>query len=173
MKQQKVKVSRKQFAQLLYYVWLAPGLTEEAVKETVKDLGVKIRNDKHLIKIFQELSILNMWVIVHTCAGIFEDEDKRNECLDIFHQLVYHCYIQNEEISFANWMMLMAPIYVAYDKAMETEHPSTPLWVAANVFNKRLFGEVQEDLGSQLKLITQIGLSMKYLAEAIKQYDIE
>lgn len=173
MKQQKVKLSRKLFAEALYYQWLAPRLTEEAVKETAKDLGVNIRNDKHLIKIFQELCILDMWLIVHTCAGIIEDEDKRNECLDIFHQLVYDHHIQKEEKGFNDWMRAVAPIYVEYNKAMETEHPSTPLWVVANVFNKRLFGEVWEDLEFQLKLITRIGLSMKYLAEAIKQYDIE
>ena len=69
--------------------------------------------------------------------------------------------------------MLWTLVGLEYGKAMGTEHPSTPLWVVANVFNKRLFGEVQKDLGSQLKLITRIGLSMKYLAEAIKQYDIE
>lgn len=173
MKQQKVKASRKQFAQVLCYYWLSRDLTEKAVKKTAKSLGFKIRNNKDFSKIFQELFILEMWVIYYICAGIFEDEDKRNECLDIFHQLVYDYYIEKEEKSFTNWMMLMTSRYVEYNKAMETEHPSTPLWVVADVFNKRLFGEVQEDLGSQLKLITRIGVSMKYLAEAIKQYDIE
>jgi len=170
VEQEKVKVSRRQFAEVLYY-WLSKHVTE--VKETAKDLGVKIRNDQHLIKIFRELCILHMWLIVHSCEEILKDEDKRNECLDIFHQLVYDHYIQKGEISFTNWMVQFAPIYAEYNKAMETEHPSTPLWVVATVFNKRLFGEVWEDLGFQVKLITRIGLSRIYLAKAIKQYDIE
>lgn len=40
----KVKVSRKQFAEALYYFWQSESLTEEAVKKIAKDLGFKIRN---------------------------------------------------------------------------------------------------------------------------------
>ena len=169
----KVKVSRKQFAGLLDY-WLWGFLSEKAVKKTAKDFGFKIRNNEGFTKIFEELFILDMWLIVYTCERIiFEDEDKRNECLDIFHRLEYGRYLGKEEKSFSDWMMSIAPRYAEYGKAMETEHPQTPLWVVADVFNKRLFGEIQKDLRSQTKIILYKGLFVKHLGEAIKQYDVE
>jgi len=172
MKQQKVKASRKQFAGLLDY-WLWGFLSEKAVKKTAKDFGFKIRTNEDFIKIFEELFILDMWLIVYTCEGVFEDEDKRNDVLDIFHHLEYGRYLGKEEKSFSDWMMSIAPRYAEYGKARETEHPSTPLWVVANVFNERLFGEIKNDLIFQTKVIIHQGLFVKYLGEAIKQYDIE
>ena len=168
----KVKVSRKQFAGLLDY-WLWGFLSEKAVKKTANDLGFKIRTNEDFTKIFEELFVLDMWVVVYTCEGIFEDEDKRNDVLDIFHHLEYGRYLGKEERSFSDWMMSIAPRYAEYGKAMETEHPSTPLWVVANVFNKRLFGEIKNDLAFQTNVIVYKGLFVKHLGEAIKQYDIE
>jgi hypothetical protein len=168
----KVKVSRRQFAELLYY-WLSGFLTEKAVEKTAKDIGFKVRNNKDLNKIFEELFILDMWRVVYTCERMFEDENKRNECLDIFHHLAYDRHIKKEEKSYIDWMISMAARYAEYGKAMETEHPSTPLWVVADVFNKRLFGEIQEDLHFQEMVIVYIGLFVKHLGEAIKQYNIE
>lgn len=168
----KVKVSRKQFAEVLY-CWLSGFLTEEAVKKTAKDIGFKIRNNKDFTKIFEELFVLDMWLIVHTAEGIFVDEDKRNECLDMFHHLIYNCHIESTERSYNDWMMSIAPRYAEYGKARETEHPSTPLWVVANVFNKRLFGEIKNDLRFQTMVIIYQGLFVKHLGEAIKQYNIE
>jgi len=70
-------------------------------------------------------------------------------------------------------MMLIAPRYVEYGKAMETQHQQGPLWVAANIFNQRLFGEIKKDLSFQMKTVVHMGLFVKHLGEAIKQYDIE
>jgi len=168
----KVAVSKKQFADLLYH-WLSGFLTEKAVRKTAKDFGFKIRNNEDFTKMFKELFILDMWLVGYTCEGIFVDEDKRNECLDIFHHLEYGRYLEKKEKSFSDWMMSIAARYAEYGKAMETEHPSTPLWVVANVFNKRLFGEIQKHLGFQTKVILYKGLFVKHLGEAIEQYDIE
>jgi len=172
MNNEKVKVSKKQFAEVLYY-WLSGYLTKNAIKKSAKELGFKIRNNKDFSKIFEELFVLDMWLIVYTCEGVFEDEDKRNECLDIFHHLVYDRHIENKENSFNDWMMSISPRYVKYSKAMETKHPSTPLWVVANVINKRLFGEIKKDLSFQMKMVAHIGLFVEHLGKAIKQYDIE
>ncbi len=168
---QKVKVSKEQFAGLLDY-WLWGQLSDKAVKKTAKDFGFKIRNKKDFNKIFEELFIFDVWLIVYTCEGVFEDEDKRNDVLDIFHHLEYGRILGKEE-SFGDWMMSLFHRYAEYGKAMETEHPSTPLWVVADVFNKRLFGEIQKDLTFQTKVITYKGLFVKYLGETIKKYDIE
>ncbi len=172
MNNEKVKVSKGQFAEVLY-CWLSGFLTEKAIRKSAQELGFKIRNNKDLSKISEELFALNMWLIIYTCAGVFENEDKRNECLDIFHHLVYERHTEGTEEIFGEWMILMAAKYIEYNRAMETEHPSTPLWVVATLVNKNLFGEIKEDPHLQMRIIFQIGLSVEHLGKAIKQYDIE
>ena len=172
MEMQKVKVSKGEFSEVLYY-WLAGRLTKEAIKETAKDLNFKIKSNEDFNKIFEELFAINMWLIVRSCEMVFEDEDKRNECLDIFHRLVYERHTEGTEEDFGKWMILMSAKYIEYSKARETQHPSTPLWVVANLINRNLFGEIKKDLKFQSLVIAYIGLSVKHLGEAIKQYDIE
>jgi len=168
----KIEVSKEEFAEGLYY-WLLRCLSKEDVKKIAKDCGFKIKSNEDFNKILQELFALNMWIIVHSCEIVFKDEDKRNECLDIFHRLVYERDAEGIKENFGNWMMLMSARYSAYGKAMATDHPSTPLWVVANLFYRNLLGEITNDLAAQSKLIAYIGLSVKHLGEVIKQYDIQ
>jgi len=179
---QKIKVSREEFANALFY-WLTSQVNTKKIKQLAKLsnpehkekelFGLNLEHKTEFNILVEELFDLNMWLIVHVCERVFEDTDKRDECLDIFHHLEYGRYLGKEEKSFSDWMMSIAPRYVEYGKAMETKHSSTPLWVVASVFNKRLFGEIRKDLGFQMKVIVDIGLFVKYLGEAIKQYDIE
>ncbi len=168
----KVKASKKEFAEVLYY-WLSQRSSKKAVKQTAKDLDFKIKSNEDFNKIFQELFALNMWSIVRTCERVFEDEDKRNECLDIFHHFVYERRTEGIEENFGKWMTLMGAKYIEYIKAMETEHPSGPLWVLSKVVNKNLFGEVKKDPFLQMAIGDYVGLSVKHLGEAIKKYNIE
>jgi hypothetical protein len=169
---EKAKISKKEFAEVLYY-WLSHHLAKQAIKETAKDLDFKIKSDEDFNKILQELFALNMWLIVRACERVFEDEDKRNECLDIFHHLVYERHTEETEKIFGKWMTLMGAKYSEYNKAMETEHPSTPLWVLAKIVNKNLFGEVKEDPCLQFHIGAYVGISAKHLEELIKKCDIE
>ena len=172
MEEKKVKVTKKKLAESLYY-WFSGYLTEKEVKKTAKELGFRIWKREDFKKIFKELFVFNMWLIIHTCENVFDDEDKRNECLDIFHNLVYNRNIDNNEISFINWKISIVSRYIEYSKAMKTEHPSTPLWVVAEILNRNLFGEVKKDLSFQMKVTAHIGLFVKYLGEVILRYDIE
>ena len=172
MEDKKVKVTKKQLAEALYY-WFSGYLTEKEVKKTAKELGFRIWKKEDFKKIFRELFVFNMWLIIHTCENVFDVEDKRNECLDIFHNLVYNRNIDNNEISFINWKISIVSRYIEYSKAMKTEHPSTPLWVVAEILNRNLFGEVKKDLFFQMEVIAHIGLFVKHLGEGILQYDIE
>ena len=99
----KIKISREQFAEVLYY-WFSGFLTEKEVRKTAKEVGFRIWKREDYKKIYKELFIFNMWLIIHTCENVFDDEDKRNECLDVFHNLVYNRTISNNnEISFIDW----------------------------------------------------------------------
>ncbi len=168
----KLKVSKEQFAGILY-CWLSGNLTNKAIKKMARELRFKIKGNKDFSRIFEELFFLNMWLIVYTCEGVFENEKKRNECLDIFHHLIYTRHIENKKNNFNDWMRSLYPGYVKYNKAMGTEHPSTPLWVVANIVNKRLFGKIKKDPILQMKIVIYIGLVVEHLGKLIKQYDID
>jgi hypothetical protein len=113
-----------------------------------------------------------MWLIVRACERVFDDENKRNDCLDIFHHLSYERYIKGTEEDFGMWMKSMGEKYMKYEQAMNIDHPSTPLWVLAKVINKNLFGEVKEDIWVQGAIGAHIGIPVKHLEELIKKYDI-
>lgn len=171
----KIKVSKEQFAEALY-LWLSKSWNDKTIKETAKDLGFKIKNDVDYLKIYKELFFLNLWIVVRACENEFEDENKRNECLDIFHHFVCERIILTPGtiiFNFKNWMEGLREKYIKYDKAMETEHPATPLWVLATLINKNLFGEVKKDVLFQTGISAKITFSMKHLRKVIRQFDIE
>ena len=172
MNTEKVKVAKEEFAEVLYY-WLSRRLTKKAIKETAKSWGFKLKGNEDFNKILQEIFAFNMWSIVRTCERVFEDDDKRNECLDVFHHLVYERHTEGTEENFGKWMRAMGAKYIEYIKAMETEHPSGPVWVLAKVVNKNLFGEVKEDPFLQAKIGAYVGIDARHLEELIKKYDID
>ena len=168
--EKKVKVSNELFAELLYY-WLS--ISNNNAIKVISDIigresGVKIK-----IKNDEELLVFNMWLIVHTCEKVFENIEKRNECLDKFHYLVYFRHTKHKESNFNDWIMSIVSRYAEYNNAMETKHPSTPLWVVASTINKRLFGGIIENPWVQMAMIIYMGEYIIGLEEAIKHYDIE
>ncbi len=189
MDTQKVKVSKEEFAEALFY-WLAKQVNTKTIKQTAKifDLrdkeqkdsseteelfGLNLKNKRDFNKLVEELFALNMWLVVRACERVFEDVDKRDECLDIFHHLVYQRLIEGTGENLGGWMKLMGAKYIEYIKAMETEHPAGPAWVLVTVINKNLFGKVNLDAFVQFNIGVYVAESIKALEEAIKQYDIE
>lgn len=172
MNNKKVKVSKHQFSEILYF-WLSNRLSNQAIEETAKDLDFVINNNEDFNKLFDELFTLNMWLIVRACERVFDDDEKRNDCLDTFHHLVYERYHKGTEENFDDWIALMAKRYIDYVKAMDTEHPAGPAWVLAKVINKNLFREVKKDIWVQTMIGAYIGIYAKNLEELIRKYDIE
>ena len=174
MKQQKVKLSRKLFAEALYLYWLSRLLREKGVKKFAKDLGFEIRNEEDFIKICWELFILDMWLIVYTCECEGLEKHKGEECLDIFDHLVYH-HFGKEEKGFNDWMRAVALGGLQYSMDMNVigERPPLALSAAALVFEKRLFGQVQEEVDTRRQLIIYMRRFMEGLEKLLKQYDIE
>jgi len=62
----KAKVSKNQFAEVLYY-WLSLHLNKKAVKKRAKEIHFKIKNNRDFNKIFAELLVFDMWLIIYTC----------------------------------------------------------------------------------------------------------
>lgn len=166
------KISKKQFAEILYY-WLTEHLNQNNLKKFAGELNFEINKKNNFNKLFEKVLILNMWLIIYSCEGVLENSEIKNECLDVFHHLVYDRYIIETEYNFKDWMLAISKSYIEYSIAMETEHPSTPLWVVAKVFSEKLYGQINKNPHIHMKIINRIGLFVKHLGKAIKQYSIE
>lgn len=171
----KKKVTKNQFAEILFY-WLSSHLTEKEIKRNAKELGFEIRpwhSNKDFNKLFFELLILDMWLIEYTCENFYSTEEEKLACEKLFHQLVYNRYVDKERYSYKDWTILVTSLFIGYDEAINSDHPSTPLWVVANVINKRLFGEIKKDLSFQMTMIAHMGLFIEHLEGALINYELE
>lgn len=160
----KIKVSKEEFAEVLCY-WLANQVNTKAIQQLAEVLDVE---DKP-----QELFALNMWSIVYSCERIFEDIDKRNECLDTFHLIVYQRILEGTEEDFGQWKLSVTAKYIDYNEAMETESQPGPLWQLATVVNKNLFGKLNLSALVQFEISAYASSTIKALLEMINKYDIE
>jgi len=179
---QKVKVSREEFAEALFY-WLTSQVNTKKIKQLAKLsnpehkekelFGLNLEHKTEFNILIEELFDLNMWLIVHVCERVFEDTDKRDECLDIFHHIVYQRLLEEEEEDFDQWALSMSTRYIDYNKATKTENTLGPLWELATVVNKNLFGEVKRDPFIQTRISFYVTSSIEALEEALRKYDIE
>jgi hypothetical protein len=144
-------------------------MTEESIRKIAQEIHFEIKNTEDFEKIYNEFLALNIWLIIYTCDSVIENEEKRNTYLDLLHKLVYERHIKENK----TWLQSMTNKYLEYAKAMETEHPSTPLWVLATVVNKNLFGEIIEDPFLQIYLVNHVGLFIDHLGRTIKEFEIE
>jgi hypothetical protein len=169
-----VKVSREEFAEVLYY-WVMKDLREKKIKETASSLQFEIKSDEDYDTVFRELLILNMYLAVTAAERVFEDEEKRNGCLDLLHRLVFDRHYGETGVTFGDWMIWMGTRYLEYQQALESDskHPPGPLWEISKMVNKRLFGEIKEDPFIQASIGEHIVLNLKHLTHLICEYDIE
>jgi hypothetical protein len=178
----KIKVSREKFAEVLSY-WLANQVNTKALKETARALdlkdepeelfGLDLKNKKDSDALARELFALNMWLIVYSCESIFEDIDKRNECLDRFHLIVYQRILGGTRQDFDQWKLSATVNYADYNEAMKTESPPGPLWQLATVVNKNMFGKLNLDAFVQFQISVYASSTIKALLELINKYEIE
>ncbi len=171
MAEEKKRVSKKQFAELLYY-WLSQHVSEEAIRRKAREFKFKVKDKADFNRIFKELLIFNSWMIIHACEGIFGDEDKRNECLDIFHRFLHEGKAKDIESDFHKWMYSMSLSYIDYYKAMQTKHPQGYLWVLAKQFNENLFGELNKDIDVQMAIIIHAGAFISASIKTFGKYEV-
>ncbi len=188
-KTHKIKASREEFAEVLFY-WLSRQINREAITQTAKlfDLkdeegkdtgkteelfGLNLKSKEEFGRLFEELFDVNMWLVVRACERVIEDSDKRNECLDIFHRLVYERLIKGLRENLSQWTLSLTSKYIDYNKDTETEHPLGPAWELSKVINENLHSKALPDAILQWQIGVYITESMKALEEAIKKFDIE
>jgi len=178
----KIKASKEEFAEVLCY-WLANQVNTKAIQQLAEILdvedkpqelfGINLKDKKNLNTLAEELFSLNMWMIVYSCERIFENIDKRNECLDTFHLNVYQRILEGTEEDFGQWKLSLTAKYIDYNEAMETESQPGPLWHLATVVNKNLFGKLNLSFLVELEIGAYASSTIKALMEMINKYDIE
>jgi hypothetical protein len=189
METHKIKASREEFAEVLFY-WLSRQINREAITQAAKLFDLKDEEEKDACKteelfglnltskedfnrLFEELFDVNMWLVVRACERVIEDLDKRNECLDILHRLVYERLVKGPRENLRQWTLSLTSKYIDYNKAAEIEQPLGPAWEPSKVINKNLHGKVLPDAFLQFQIGAYITESLKALEGAIKKYDIE
>jgi hypothetical protein len=140
----KKRISRDNFIEGLYLL-LSNRVTEVWVNKLAKSLEFEISKEEDYNKLFDELFLFNMWLIVFTCEQAFDNQEKSTEILDGFHHLVYERHYEGSEIGYKDWLVSMGMLYKNYYDALEKKTKPGPHWWVARVFNERLFGEVKRD----------------------------
>ena len=165
------KISKEQFAEALY-IWLSKNWNGEVIKEVAKDSHFEIRNIKDFIKISQELFFLNIWSVICACEAEFKDEDKRNECLDIFCNLIYKNHPERKTKNFNNWTEEIKKKCSEYDKALERNSTKKPELEISKLISRNLFEKDGENLNS-VSIYSRIVFATKHLRELIRKFEIE
>lgn len=167
----KAALSKSQFAEVLYGLLLR-SLDQEAVEETAQDFKFEIASEGDLNRLRGELFFLNMWLTVRACNRALSSRNRRSDCLDLFHRLVYTQYCGQAEEGFRKWLKSMESVYSTYEKAMNAGHPAASLWVVADLFSRNLFGEVRRDPLVQARIGKHIEVNARQCRDLVKQYDI-
>lgn len=147
--QDKKPITKAEFASLLHYcLYKGFGFGEEPLAEQLaelaRDIGYEIDDDT--LRLYYEMLVLFMWVIVRSCTKALHDVDKRNACLDLFHREVYEHHMKSRrDEDYAQWYKGMGLKYLEYEKATESSDEPGPTWSALKVANKNIFGEVKKD----------------------------
>jgi len=185
----KIKVTKEEFAELLC-LWFSRQVNREAIEQSAKILelkdkedidssepkelfGLNLKNKKDFTVLAEELISLNMWLIVRACERVFKDTDKRNECLDIFHRIVYERFIEEPGENIKEWVLPLYEKYVGYANATETEHQLGPAWELSKLINENLHGKVLPDAFIQFQISTYITSSIEALEGLLQKYKVK
>lgn len=172
MSQNRVVMTRQEFA-LLLQQWLANNLSISNVEQVARDLTFKINDEEDYIRIYQCLLSLNMWMVIRSCEILLHDETMLNDCLNIFHKIVYKKQVGKDEVNFELWTKLLIDKYNEYNNTMNTKSPIGRIWILSKAFNKYLFGDVEKNAIIQLKMSSYISMNLKNLREFISKSYIE
>jgi hypothetical protein len=175
----KIKISKEDLANTLY-CWLAEHLTEIKVIGTAEEIGFMrkglwgMRVKKSLYeKFYRELFILYMYLIVLTCRDAIEDEEKKNDIVEILHKIVFEKNIRVTGVKYNQWISFMHHIYNRYKDAIESGSLLTPLLLIAEEFEKNLFHKKRFGPYTKFEFSMRIAGMVKHLSGVFQEYTIE
>ena len=167
-----IKVSKELFADTLLN-WLSTRLTDTGIVETSKKIGFRLKSEEDFKNITGELLTLNMWIINFACQKLLTNVDKQNECLDIFHRMVYDNFCAREEANYSEWMLSLADVYKAYSDAARMANKSAPSFELTTVINRRLCSQGNPTAFVQSGISNYVKTSVETLEGLVKQYEVK
>ena len=138
-------------------------------EETVKDM-----NEKELMKLDWELSIVDMFIITYCCHLYLTDEEICDETLDILHKFVYSDFSQIDKMLAYTFQEESKIKYKAYTDALRSEKSFYSLCkeLGKNIYMKEVYDAI---ILNALRFYIESGL--RYVTDSIngilKDYDLE
>ena len=179
--QGKNSISKDEFSLMLRHC-LSMGFGEQPLDEAIlgfaADIGYQTKDADDIMRLYYELLVLYMWLIVRACSKSIEDVAKRNACLDLFHRAVYEGHVKTEsEGEYAGWYRGVGFKYLEYQTAVESPNEAGPAWSLSRVVSRNIFGEPNEDPSVQTRIgnmaFTFIGYVDDMLKELLDGHEIE
>ena len=164
----RIKVTKEELAEVLAS-WIARRIDKEQIKETAELFDIDIDNPKEYPAFVNELFNLNMWIVVFSCERVFTDVDKRDDGLDVFHQLLFGRLTRSKELNYKSWMLNLYQKYMGYKKAIGEKQP---IWELTKLVNVNIFGEVKKDPFFQMSVGSYFTSVSDALEKALKQYQL-
>lgn len=145
-------------------------------REAKEMFGLALSKEEELIRLYEELMPLNLWIVVFTCEIKLSDVKQRNDCLDIFHKRLFDEFLKGSVVdtieNFEQWIRIMGVKYYEYGEAMKAV-TSKDLTALARLIQSKLHRESEQSAIMNFQIMLYVGERMKVLAKALDQYEIE
>lgn len=178
---EKNHISRGEFSLMLRHC-LTMGFGEEPLEEAIAGfaagIGYQTRDSADIMRLYYELMVLYMWLIVRSCSKAIPDVARRNDCLDLFHRAVYEGHVEQvAEEEYARWFQGVGEKYLEYQAAIDSPDEPDPARSLSGVVSRNIFGKPSNDPAVQTRIgnmaFTFMGYVDDTLTELLEGNDIE
>jgi len=149
------------------YVFFQRSLAPGRLAQVAADLGIEEHGRVRFPELLHVLMVLKLWLVVRACecAETMDDVDKRDQCLDLFHSLVYESYYEDVGLSYAEWMETLLPQYERLHSAYDQDPAMGLGWVVG----EWLFGRRITDIRFYGHLMAHVSASLEALQDMLGQ----
>lgn len=141
-------------------------------REAKEMFGLALSKEEELIRLYEELMPLNLWIVVFTCEIKLSDVKQRNDCLDVFHRRFFDQFLVDTVEDFEQWKRFMGVKYYEYGEAIKTGS-GKDLMTLARLIQRNIHRESSQAGVMNFQIMLYVGERMKVLAKALDQYEIE
>jgi hypothetical protein len=153
------------------YVFFRESLAPPRVAQFAVDLGIEEHGHVPFPELLHALMVMRMWSVVRACerAETLDDVDKRDQCLDAFHSLVYESYFKEAGLPYTGWM---EALLVQYER-LQSAYDQDPLMGLGWVIGEWLFGERVLDISFYMSLMVHVNASLEALLDMLVHYRLQ
>jgi len=167
--QERTAVTMEEYAQVLF-LWLSHTVGREMKRPIYRSFTAWLPKNRR--KYRSEQIALEMWIMLDLLDGLVRDRPRLQVITEIFHHTVYDHLPPGTTSDFSAWRSFLGQRYHEYAVALQTEHPSSPLYVVAAKLIENLYGQTGKDPPAMMKAMARIALSMQYFGETMAKYEV-